>query len=440
MAKFGYEPKYVNMVLDAIRKGIPIQLGASGGSTIQVLFSEELSKVFKVSATSNNEAMKYLKNGNLYLPLFVDKSTKKSYKWTDIYKGQFSGASRKNSTASSNVNEVFSLYFLINTYQTFDYEKIVSDLSDKNSTAFTGIVKGANTNVTYKDLLFLLSDDTESKSNLKIGFNNANAIKGDISKKIKSYHWCPREKPNGVPSTHPSDIVLVFDDDSMLGYSNKAIKGGKDMTPKFNTSVTAFYTGHPEQATVNNIIDASWNESLQMISPMLRSIITKHVPDISKEPYTEGGSKTSFNSIGDEFEKLNVDFYKGGFYYIYRNNFIKNYSKYLKTSKTLSSMLNIIYRYTFNTTADSLPYKLLVGSTSTSIIKEVSANETLKRVLLSDSIKNINVIYDGSSQSFSINAKVDDSYISFDVTNRTRASGGWAGKSLFMTTPGLTIR
>ena len=75
-------------------------------------------------------------------------------------------------------------------------------------------------------------------------------------------------------------------------------------------------------------------------------------------------------------------------------------------------------------------------------IKDVSDNEDLKEVLVnkkSKRIQNIRTEYDGTSQSFNMQFKFNGFRVLIPITVRTRAQGGWSGKSLFITTPGVKI-
>ena len=79
----------------------------------------------------------------------------------------------------------------------------------------------------------------------------------------------------------------------------------------------------------------------------------------------------------------------------------------------------------------------------------MSADENKKSALsgkitpASDQYKNIKTTYDNKSQSFKLNFDVVDngitSKVEIPITVRTRAEGGFSGKSLFITTPGVKI-
>ena len=71
----------------------------------------------------------------------------------------------------------------------------------------------------------------------------------------------------------------------------------------------------------------------------------------------------------------------------------------------------------------------------------------MQEVLINDNdkiIKDLSYTYDGNSQSFSITFKYikttkDILNVVIPITMRTRASGGWSGKSLYINTPGVKI-
>ena len=146
------------------------------------------------------------------------------------------------------------------------------------------------------------------------------------------------------------------------------------------------------------------------------------------------------------FRAQKLDFYKDGFYYNYRNNVIKNLGKHLSNPDNLMYFLNTIYFYTYDdprVKSTPCPYKLLVGTEQgPSNIKDVSSNADLKNVLAVKKPKQLTKIkfeYDNKGQSFNLYFQWKDYKVKLPITCRTRAAGGWQGKSLFMTTPGLKI-
>ena len=110
--------------------------------------------------------------------------------------------------------------------------------------------------------------------------------------------------------------------------------------------------------------------------------------------------------------------------------------------KNLSYFLQTIGYYTFdNPESTPCPYKLLIGSEKGSRLKEVSSNEGYKELLFSKStdLMSIRKEYDNTSQSFKISFRSGSSNVTIPITMRTRATGGWKGKSLYITTSGLKI-
>ena len=164
------------------------------------------------------------------------------------------------------------------------------------------------------------------------------------------------------------------------------------------------------------------------------------------------GSKTTFLKLGSVFEEEGLDFYGKDFYHPYRNWFIGKFADHLKEAENLAYFLKTVSFYTWGVesdTDDDCPYKLLVGTERSSTITEVSSDENKKSALsgkvlpASDQYKNIKTTYDNKSQSFKINFDVEDngitSKVEIPMTARTRAEGGFSGKALFITTPGVKI-
>ncbi|SVE23986.1 uncharacterized protein METZ01_LOCUS476840, partial [marine metagenome] len=193
---------------------------------------------------------------------------------------------RKSATASSDINELMSLYFLVHPTEKANTEKAANTwhLGTKKSrskvflpTGSIGVVKADSTTITYSGLGELLNKpDADAITNIRIGWHNARAVEKDLKtilgrRTIQSYHWVPKVKPgkgdDGVNSSNPSDIILKLSDDSYIGYSNKATVG-KDTTPKFNTNVNAFYgkVGDSTQLTsIQKIMNDSWNHAVQSV-------------------------------------------------------------------------------------------------------------------------------------------------------------------------------
>jgi hypothetical protein len=355
--------------------------------------------------------------------------------------------SRKDSTASSNVNELLSLYFLA---YPGDFkggtESFITKINSKSGN-IQNILTGEYGSITYERLAELLENDESPERDIKIGYNNAVAIKKDIGPDWHILFWTPRAKPADIAPSNPSDIIIRMNDSSYQGYSNK-ITMGEDVTPKFNTNIIAFYNKKGDETQVNNIkelIDTSWNEAAKSV-PSSAKNAKKAIKsfNISNEDFSETTSKSSFADLAREFEKDKLNFYGEDFYYKFRNNFIAKFSEYLEDPINLKYFINTIGLYTYGDESSTpCPYKLLIGSEAGSTIKDVSGDQLLKAIVTTKNtkdIKSINNSYDGSSQSFIINFTYKkDTSVSIPVTTRTRAAGGWSGKALYINTPGIKI-
>ena len=364
-------------------------------------------------------------------------------------KGHSGGKTRKNATASSDVNEILSVYYLENVIDTVEsLETLVS----RGGKSQTGVMTGDDKGVTFDRLKTLIDEDETAERDILIGQQNAKAIKSDINgKKIRTLYWTPKKKPAKIAPKNPSDVIIEFTDRTYQGYSNK-IAAGADKTPKFNTNIIAFYgkLSNNEQVTnIKNIIDESWNDAVKNVTGNTAKEALSSF-DISEEKFSESTSKASFASLSRSFAADRLDFYTKDFYYPFRNNLITKLAEYLEDVDNLIYFLRTIYFYTYddpNSTDTPCPYKLLIGAVSGSKIKEVGTNETLKQLLHNEDDKKIKKIkskYDGKSQSFEVTFGYDPGTngiykVTIPITARTRASGGWSGKSLYVTSSGVKV-
>ena len=364
-------------------------------------------------------------------------------------KGHLGMTSRKDSTASSNVNEFLTVYFLVNPSMTPEQ---LENHSCKQGNASTGVLTGEGTSVTFEDLCKLIDADETSARDIKIGLNNSKAVRKDINGKgIQNLYWVPRGKPTGISPKTPSDVIIEFNDGFFRGYSNKISAGKTDDTPKFNTNIYAFYGklgDGTQQANIGSIIDESWNQSAATVrGEIARDAIESF--DISQEKFSETSSRAAFAGLAKSFKENGLEFYGKDFYYKFRNNLIKNFSNYLLNPLNMIYFLNTIYFYTYddpNQAFTPCPYKLLVGrETGESTIKDVSENESLKELLINKNparLSGIKSSYDGQSQSFTITLNFTNGElknVKIPITCRTRSAGGWAGKSLFISTSGVQM-
>jgi len=360
-------------------------------------------------------------------------------------KGHLGMATRKDTTASSNVNEFLTVYFLRNPEMN---PKQLEDYSCVNGSASTGILTGEGNPVSFEDLCMLIDKDASAERDIKIGLNNAKAVRQDIAGKgIANLYWVPRGKPRGISPKTPSDVIIQFTDGTFRGYSNK-ISAGKDETPKFNTNIYAFFGklgNNLQQQNIGSIIDNAWNSAAQTITtPTAKAALDSF--DITKEKFSESISKLAFSNLSKSFKADGLDFYTDGFYYKFRNNLITSFSNSLTSPSNMVYFLNTIYFYTYDdprTSFTPCPYKLLIGrESSISTIKDISSDQNLKELLFNKDPSKINSIeadYDGRSQAFKMKFKYGRKNIMIPITCRTRQAGGWSGKSLFITTSGVKV-
>lgn len=361
----------------------------------------------------------------------------------------FGMKTRKDSTASSNVNEFLTLYFMIHSGMDEDNaESWMMDLGAKAGD--TGILNGEGSPVTYDDLRTLIDKDETAIRDINIGYENALAVLGDIgtARPVK-YYWVPRGKPEGIGAKNPSDVIIKLHDGRFVGYSNK-ISAGKDATPKFNTNITAFYGKLDDQGQVNSIkriIDSAWKEAEATVPKgkvFAQDALRKF--DITKEKFSESSSRAKFATLGKAFTKDKLSFFGDDFYYPFRNGLITKFGEHLTNTRNLVYFLNTVGYYTFDDPdATPCPYKLLIGSENGSKIKDVSDNEEYRQMLFNKDatlLNNVRFVYDGTQQSFKLMFTYTklNMRVTVPVTVRTRASGGWAGKSLYITSPGFIIK
>ena len=355
--------------------------------------------------------------------------------------GHLGMSSRKPATQSSNVNEFMSVYFLVQPDMTPEaLQKYITSQSGP-----TGVFYGSGKPVTFSDVVDLIDADQTPERDVNIGRNNAIAIRKDIKGKgMGMVYWTPQAKPGNVSPNNPSDVVVTLGDGSLQGYSNK-IASGKDATPKFNTNIFAFYgkLGDGGQlSSVQSIIDNAWNTAAKNVTSENAAGALNSI-SIENEPYSESGSRNTFATIARQFIADGLDFYGKDFYYPYRNNLIEGFKNYLVNPSNLSYMLRTIYFYTYDDPSKAFtpcPYKLLIGQTAgSSSIKAVSDDTMLKSMLIANPAEysKITGYYDGTSQSFKMSFKYKTKTVNIPITCRTRAAGGWSGKSLYITTSGV---
>ena len=369
--------------------------------------------------------------------------------------GHLGMKSRKDTTASSNVNEILSVFFLINKYPKANFvQKLESDASKlgKKSTGVLNPSASGVSQVTYEELAELLDKDESAERDIKIGYANAIAIKKDLlpDSAVDKVYWCPRGKPPGVSPKNPSDVVVQLSNDDYIGYSNK-ISAGADKTPKFNTNINAYFgklENKSQLEATQTFTDEAWDEAIKQI-PKKKKIVINGLKgiDIKEEPYSETGSRVNFGELAKLFRAQDLNFYADDFYYPFRNTVIKKLGKHLLKPDNLMYFLNTVFFYTYDdprVKSTPCPYKLLVGNPAggASTIKNVSENADLKNITAvkkSKQLKNIQFEYNNTGQGFKMKFDWKKFGVVMPITCRTRATGGWAGKSLFIETPGLKI-
>jgi len=377
-------------------------------------------------------------NSEIQLPYYI-KITKKSVK------SHYGMKQRKSATASSDVNEFLSMYFLAHTEFT-DAQTFMQDVAGLSGG--TDVYTGDDKQVTYEDLVVLLDKDETAIRDINIGYQNSLAI----SKEVKTWtrlYWTPKKKPAGIGGKNPSDTIIHISGDNYIGFSNK-ISAGKDTTPKINTNVNAFFKKlDPNSRASQDILkmlDNAWNGAASELPSKAKNAnraLQKF--DISKEKASESSSQRQFALLAKEFKKDRLEFYSKDFYYPYRNNFIDMLGNWLKKPVNMVYFLRTVGYYTFDDVdATPCPYKLLIGSETGSTLKDVSSDEDMKEFLFNEkasNLSNIRFTYRAGQQSFSMTLKYKIGNYSVDIpiTARTRAAGGWSGKALYITSPGIKL-
>ena len=392
------------------------------------------SKVFQITDKQKNE-----------IPFGVATTAQKIH-----VVSHYGMSSRKNATASSNVNEFLSVYFLVQPQMNPD--QLVNFVSQQRGN--TGVLKGEGTPVSFSELGQLLDEDETPERDINIGLNNAKAIQGDLKgRSIKTVYWVPRKKPKNVNPTNPSDTILEFNDGFLQGYSNK-IASGTDKTPKFNTNVNAFYKemgDFNQLMNVQKLLNDSFFEAKETVKGenAKEAIDFYYENEFDNEAYGETGSQKNFGELAEFFRLDGLDFNRKDFYYPFRNNFIRKFADYLKSPTNMVYFLRTIYKYTYGDPTQSFtpcPYKLLIGTPmGASKLKNVSSDESLKELLFNSDpsrITDIKDTFDGNSQGWNmtfkfLNGKPKD--ITLPIVARTRF-GGLQGKSFFLSSSGVQMK
>ena len=376
-------------------------------------------------------------NSEIELPQYIKIPQK-------FVKSHYGMKQRKSATASSNVNEFLSMYLLAHS-DFIDAQTFMQNVGGLSGG--TGVYTGEDKEVTYEDLVELLDKDETAIRDINIGHQNSLAI----SKEDKTWtrlYWTPKNKPAGIGSKNPSDTIIHISGGNYIGFSNK-ISAGPDTTPKINTNVKAFFeklgTGR-ESREIIKMLNNAWNAAVFFLPSKAKNALSALEKfDISREKASETSSRKSFALLAKEFKKDKLEFYSTDFYYPFRNNFIDMLGSWLKKPSNMVYFLRTVGYYTFDdVTATPCPYKLLIGSETGSTLKDVSSDEDMKEFLFNEKSSNLSGIkfsYKAGQQSFkmSLKYKIGDYSVDVPITARTRSKGGWAGKALYITSPGIKL-
>ena len=195
------------------------------------------------------------------------------------------------------------------------------------------------------------------------------------------------------------------------------------------------------------MIDDAWNDAastIEVTTPNAHKAISTF--SISGEGFSESSSKRAFATLARAFQKDKLKFYADDFYYKFRNNLISAFSTYISDSRNMAYLLNTVGYYTYDDPdATPCPYKLLIGSEKGSKIKDVSSDEEQRQIFFTkkpSDLTQIKTSYDKRGQTFNVafGYRPLGKVISAPIVLRTRAAGGWSGKSLYITTSGFKVK
>ena len=147
-------------------------------------------------------------------------------------------------------------------------------------------------------------EDMPKSSKFKEKMMNAVAITKyledmDEKKKIKNVFWTYRAKPAGVPANSPADIVILFQDNTMLGVSLKA-GGESTKEPLLNTYVNQiYYNFEPSGTQIKRLRDDLYKNTYSKI------------PGIESPRYDEAGAERNrtLDALAN-FESQNIKMYE----------------------------------------------------------------------------------------------------------------------------------
>ena len=263
--------------------------------------------VFFARAASRPTARKHVGNHfkKLKLPVTEKKTSLSSEDITEttidgttvriVYKPMSGGMTE--TTLNSTITELVPCLAFLNgiTETNIDklYEKIIG-LSSKLQPPY----------VTQNDLKAGLDfiEQMPESSLYSVKMTNAMAIRKYLkdtnnNKKIDTVYWTYRAKPVGVPANSPADIVIFFNDGSLLGVSLKA-GGESTKEPLLNTYVKPIY----------EFFDRGNTKSIKLRKKLLKEVYNEI--DITASNYDEGAERNKTLDVLEQFERDNLKKYE----------------------------------------------------------------------------------------------------------------------------------
>ena len=175
-------------------------------------------------------------------------------------------------------------------------------------------------------------EDMPKSSKFKEKMMNAVAItkyleEMDSKQKIKNVFWTYRAKPAGIPSNSPADIVILFQNNTMLGVSLKA-GGESTKEPLLNTYVNKVYFH----------FEPSGTQIKRLREDLYKNTYSK-IPGIESPRYDEAGAERNKTLDAlENFEKVDLQTYEK--YYDTNLAIIRNKMLY-----TMTKDINIFKKY-----------------------------------------------------------------------------------------------
>ena len=175
-------------------------------------------------------------------------------------------------------------------------------------------------------------EDMPKSSKFKEKMMNAVAItkyleEMNSKKKIKNVFWTYRAKPAGVPANSPADIVIMFQDNTMLGVSLKA-GGESTKEPLLNTYVNqVYYNFEPSGTQIKRLRDDLYKNTYSKI------------PGVESPRYDEAGAERNKTLDAlENFERTDLKTYEK--YYDANLAIIRNKMLY-----TMTKDINLFKKY-----------------------------------------------------------------------------------------------